>query len=68
MEEIIKKAIQNNFFYPPEKCSCGNKKISLNKLNRNKNTSFCFRCTGKSCKKIYPLRRESFFEKFNFNY
>ena len=26
MEEIIKKAMWNNFFYPPEKCSYGNKK------------------------------------------
>ena len=66
MEEIIKKGIQNKLFYPPDICSCGNTKISLNKLNRNKNTSFCFRCSRKSCKKIYPLRKDSFFEKFKY--
>ena len=66
MEEIIKKGIEKKFFYPPEKCTCGNTKISLNKLNRNKNTSFCFRCTRKNCKKIYPLRNNLFFENFNY--
>ena len=25
MEDIIKKGIEKKFFYPPEKCSCGNK-------------------------------------------
>ena len=66
MEEIIKKGIDNKFFYPPDKCSYGNDKISLNRLNRNKNASFCFTCSSKSCKKIYPLRKDSFFENFKY--
>ena len=69
MEEIIKKGIENKFFYPPDKCSWGNTKISLNRLNRlnrNKNTSFCLRCSLKSWKKIYPWRKDSFFEKFQY--
>ena len=41
-------------------------KFQINKNKRNKNTKYCFRCTKKSCRKIYPLRNYSFDKSFRF--
>lgn len=42
------------------------KKFSINKLSGNIKTKFCFRCTKHNCKRIYPLRQNSFYDKFKF--
>ena len=63
--KLINKMIEKDYLKVPEVCSCGNKKINLNKLNRNKNTKFCFKCTKYICKKIFPLRDNSFFQNLN---
>ena len=60
----IQYYISKKFIIPPVKYSCLNKSISLNKFNKNKNNGYCFRCTRKQCKKIYPLTKDSFFEEF----
>ena len=66
-EKLINQMIEKEYLKVPEVCSCGNKKINLNKLKSNKNTKFCLRCTKYNCKKIYPLRENSLFSKFKYN-
>lgn len=65
-KQKIQHAINKNYLFPPEICKCGSKKFSINKLSGNIKTKFCFRCTKHNCKKIYPLRQNSFYEKFKF--
>ena len=62
----IEQLLNKKFIFPPDICTCGHNKFQINKNNRNKNTKFCFRCTKKSCRKIYPLRNNSFYEPFKF--
>lgn len=56
--------INKKLIIPPEQCICRNKRINVNKFTRNKNNGFCFRCTRKTCKKIIPLTKGSFFEEY----
>ena len=68
MEEAynqIQIYIQKRYIAPPEMCPCGNTKIYLNKFNRNKIHPYCFRCTKKECRKIFPLLKSSFFDEFS---
>lgn len=50
MENLNNKLLyynENHFINPPEICLCGNKKITLNKLRKNKINRFFFRNTKK---------------------
>lgn len=64
LKDQINYYVENHFINPPEICTCGNKKITLNQLKKNKVNPFCFRCTKKNCKKIYPLLEKTFFSDF----
>ena len=65
-DSIINTFYNNNYIKPPEFCVCGNSKIKLNKYSKYKINPYCFRCTKRNCKKIYPLLKGSFFDKFKF--
>ena len=49
----------------PEKCSCANNVFSIQKYSNNKIAGCCFRCPNNYCRKIYPIRANSFFDKFS---
>ena len=65
-KQKIQHSINENYLFPPEICTWGSKKFSINKLNGNSKTKFCFRCTKHNCKKIYPLRQNCFYDNFKF--
>ena len=44
---------------------CGKGKISINKYTKGKKANICFRCMSYKCKKMIPIRQNSFFEEFN---
>ena len=43
LKDQINYYIENHFINPPDICTCGNKKITLNQLKKNKINPFCFR-------------------------
>ena len=42
-KQKIQHAINKNYLFPPEICTCGSKKFSINKLSGNSKTKFCLR-------------------------
>ena len=64
--DYFEQLIQKNFIFPPDLCTCGNKKFQINKYSRNKKTKFCFLITKNNCRKIFSLRNNSFYESFKF--
>lgn len=38
---FLETAIMKKYLSQPEQCTCGNKKITLNKFTNNKSTGFC---------------------------
>ena len=59
----IEYYLNKKVIIPPDQRKCGNKRIILNKFNRNKKNRFCFRCTRKTCKKKYSNTKGIFFEE-----
>ena len=69
MEDIqndLNYNINKKYLNPYEQCQCCNRKLNLNKYNKYKINSFCFRCTKRNCRKTYSLLSNSFFAEFHF--
>ena len=56
--------IEIGFLPGPELCKCGNNKFNVQNTSKYKISSLCYRCMNKTCKKIFNIRENSFFEEY----
>ena len=58
--------IQKRILIKPDKCPlCGKGNLSINKYSKGQKANICFRSMAYKCKKMIPIRQNSFFKSFN---
>ena len=54
------------FLREPDKCICGNTLLNIQKLTTRRPSGIVYRCINYKCKRIYNIRKDSFFEPFRY--